>query len=255
MIFDLHNDIILEKNIDYINDFIGNNKVILAICGTHIDEASALKHAKTASKISYVAFEDISCSKNLSALIEYKPFYCSLTWNYNNEYAGGALDDGRLTNKGKYAINLFNENKIPIDLAHLNRKSFFDVIELSDKVLCSHTCFDYINSHKRNLSDEQIKMIIAKKGIIGLTFVSEFLTDKTATYMDIIKHIAYFVDKFGIDSLAIGSDFFGTKPIKKIRKYEDFSILYGELLKIGFTENDVEKIFYINANNFLLNNI
>jgi len=251
MIFDLHNDMAISKNSEFIKDFVGDNTVALAIFSTHLEEENAFCFAKMASKISKVAFEDISFTDNITRIFEFNPLYLSLTWNYDNRFAGGAMEEGELTLKGIETIKKINDNGFILDTAHLNRKSFFKAVSIADRVICSHTCFDGVNQHRRNLTDEQIKTIIEKDGIIGLTFVDDFLTAKNyANINDIYRHIDYFAQKFGVENLAIGSDFFGTDFLDDINTYSHFNKLQELLINHGYNNNDVERIFFLNAKNY-----
>ena len=171
MIFDIHNDIMTAHG-ENAEKFILQNMVVLVIWATRLTQWDAFTLARKANTISRTAFEDISFVDDITKLLEVNPLYCSLTWNYDNKFAGGALQDGELTGLGKDAIEFLNSANIPLDTAHLNRKSFFEAVTCADKVLCSHTCFDYVCSHPRNLTKEQIAYIIEKNGIIGITFVS-----------------------------------------------------------------------------------
>ncbi len=250
MIFDLHSDIITCKRDTAVRKFIKDNRVALAVWGTYLTSKKAFEYARRAFGISLVAFEDVSFCEDFDELFCYKPIYCSLTWNYDNRLAGGAMEEGGLTADGVSAIKAFNRHAVTLDTAHLNRKSFYKAIEVADRVICSHTCLDGVNPHQRNLTDRQIKLIIEKNGLIGLTLVSEFLTKSTATVIDVIKHVEYFADKFGLDNLAIGSDFFGTRPIKKLKNYDSLTLIKEELQSKGFLPQDIERIFFTNANNF-----
>jgi len=180
---------------------------------------------------------------NISELIKLRPFSVGLTWNENNNLAGGAYSDGELTPFGKTVIGKLSAKGIHIDLAHLNRKSFFMVAKLlkNKKLLCTHTCFDEVHPHKRNLNREQIQTIVNSDGIIGLTLVGDFLGDG-----GVLAHIKYFTDNFGTDNLCIGTDFFGTaNPPKGLKKYKDFA-----RLKKRLCDETITKIFHMNFHDF-----
>ena len=71
---------------------------------------------------------------------------------------------------------------------------------------------------------------------------------------DLVSQIDYFACKFGIDNLALGTDFFGTNHLPKNAKtYEDLSSkLSKALADLGYTEKSINKIFYENAHQFFL---
>ena len=142
---------------------------------------------------------------NIEELIALRPFSVGLTWNSNNALAGGAYSGGRLTDLGREVVRRLSEGGIVIDLAHLNRQSFYDVVELlrGKKLFCSHTCFDEVHPHARNLDRAQVQTIVDSDGLIGLTLVPEFLGGSVQ------RHIDYFIGNFGDRNLAIGTDFYG----------------------------------------------
>ena len=166
------------------------------------------KHAKTIKEMGMLLHVEDAwfiSERNIDELMALRPFSVGLTWNYNNPLAGGAHDDGGLTDLGRAIVSKLDNSGIRIDLAHLNKKSFYDVAKLlkGRKLFCSHTCFSDVHPHARNLDRAQIQTIVDSDGLIGLTLVPEFLGG------DIQNHIDYFIKNFGDANLAIGTDFYG----------------------------------------------
>lgn len=263
-IFDLHNDILTSaKNAKKIEKYLKNNTkntIITALWTTFfeeqiifskIEEYQKLKEKYKNIRFSIEDFNFVSTS-NFEKIINLKPLYVGLTWNKDNALAGGCESFNHLTKFGEHIISKLNENKIVIDTAHLNEKSFMEVVNLSNKVICSHTAFSGVFDHKRNLKDYQIKMIIERGGIIGLCLCADFLSPyKKATIEDYAKHIEYFLNKYGDDNLCIGTDFHGTKHLPKgITQYKDFRYLEELLIKKGYSTETITKIFHKNAQEF-----
>ena len=98
--------------------------------------------------------------------------YCSLTWNEDNVYAGGAFGNGNLTPVGKAFIDKLNKWNTPVDLAHLNSQSFYAAADISYRPFVSHTGLASCLSYPRNISDSQVRLIIEKHGIVGLSPVA-----------------------------------------------------------------------------------
>ena len=187
--------------------------------------------------------------QNIGDVLKLRPFSVGLTWNAQNALAGGAHSGGAVTPTGRVIIKKLAANGVYIDLAHLNQKSFFQVAELlgGQKLLCTHTCFDEIWPHPRNLRRRQIQTIVESGGLVGLTLVNDFLGD-----YDVLTHIKYFLENFGEDNLCIGTDFFGTKNLPKdLRKYKGFARFKKLLLAEGLSEEAVGKIFVRNVEKFL----
>lgn len=177
--------------------------------------------------------------------------YCSLTHNKSNALAGGALDSGKLTELGKYVIIKLNSANITVDVSHLNRESFWQVADISENIIASHIGLDSLVNHPRNLTDAQVQAILERGGIIGLTAVRDFLGGNTV--QNYLKLIDSFVQKFGVDGACIGTDFYGTAPLENLEGYSDFSSVAYKLSQYGYTDTDINKIFYENANNYFKN--
>ncbi len=260
---DLHNDFLTKLNDDDIVKYLETNQNLLDLicCPVFTTELkNPLKFIKNAKKtiknynFCKISIEDIGFlkQKNFFEILKIKPIYISLTWNYKNKFAGGAYSDGRLTEYGKVMIRKCEENNILIDCAHLNYRSFSDILDISKRpVICSHTGFCDIVWDKRNLTRHQIKDLIDNKGIIGLYFVGKYISKERINAYDIIKNIDYFVQNFGVDNLCFGTDFFGTDDLpKKITQYKDMELIKRLLVKCGYTHLDINKIFKTNAERF-----
>lgn len=260
---DLHNDF-LTKLKDYkIIDYLENNKNYLdmLLCPVFTTELkNPLNLIKKSKKIikkydfCKIAIEDIGFLSNddFDEILKIKPTYIGLTWNYANRFAGGAYSNGNLTNAGKNLIKKCEKSNILIDCAHLNYRSFCDVLNVIERpIICSHTGFCDIVCDRRNLTKNQIKDIIESGGIIGLYFVGKYISLKNVEIYDIVKNIDYFVQNFGVDNLCIGSDFFGTDDLpQNLKSYNNIHILYKILIKNGYKNDDIDKIFNLNAKLF-----
>lgn len=147
----------------------------------------------------------------LEKLIELKPFCVSLTWNFDNKLAGGALGQGCISRFGKEVIEILENNKIFIDTAHLNKKSFMQFAELTRfPIICTHTSNREIYNIPRALDKEQLKIIKESRGFVGLCLYSTLLCDKKATNRDIMLHIDSFLKYLDWDNIGVGSDFNAT---------------------------------------------
>ena len=234
-IFDLHNDALTGGG------KTDNDNVIYAIWTTLLDCVDVIKKADCGKRI---ALEDLG-GMDIDTAISLSPLYCGLTWNGFNGLAG-ALTDDELTEKGRYYIEKLNQAEIVIDAAHLNRRSFYQVAEIAEKFICSHTAMNSLNEHRRNLTNDQISVIINKGGLVGLCFVGKFLGE--ATIERFIAHVDAFIDKFGDENLCIGSDFYGTDDIiEGINDYKSFDKLVLGLIKCGYNDRSIKRILCDNA--------
>jgi membrane dipeptidase len=122
--------------------------------------------------------------------------------------------------------------------------------------MASHSCCKELNDHPRNLTDDQIKLIIKRNGFIGINFFPEFLVGKgnVATSDDIVNHIKHIFKLGGIDNVGLGSDFSGIEytPVD-MTNCATFNVLYKKLKVNGFSEQELTKICYKNFYDFYFN--
>lgn len=180
----------------------------------------------------------------------------TLTWNAENEIASGAFcESGGLTEFGKEVVKKCETLGIVVDASHLNRQSFYDLAENSQKpFIASHSNPDIVDNEKgkkRNLTDEQIEVIRQKNGLIGLNFYSAFLDFSDKCGIDALRvHLDYLLERGCEDIIALGSDFDGCRITEGIEGAESMCDVFNELIKYGYSQELVEKLFYNNANNF-----
>lgn len=204
----------------------------------------------------FLAIEDLHflTKSSLYEVINYQPKYCGLTWNTNNTLAGGAYDTGDLTSFGKYTVEQLENNDIFVDTAHLNERSFISFANITKKpILCSHTASNKLWENARNLKDYQLKIIEESNGLVGLCLVSQFLNGTNhCKFSEFVRHLDYLVSKVGIDHIAIGSDFYGTKHLPNgIKNYDNLiQKLTKELINLGYKKEDIEKIYFKNTKRF-----
>lgn len=173
----------------------------------------------------------------------------TLTWNGENLIAGGADTEVGLKDFGKEVIVELNKFGMATDLSHLNRKSFFDALQLADRPIVTHSCLETINSHKRNIDDSQLKALVQKDGILGLCFYPIFLGQGNV-FENIYKNIFHILDMGYEDHLSIGSDFDGADMHKDLHDISKVPKLY-EYLKFKKINREIlDKIFFYNAYNF-----
>ncbi|HHT62429.1 MAG: dipeptidase [Bacillota bacterium] len=176
-----------------------------------------------------------------------------LTWNQRNEIADGCSESatqGGLTEFGIKVVKEMNKLGMVIDLAHISPAGFWSVLEHTQSpVMVSHANCHQLCPHRRNLDDAQIKALSQNHGVLGITFVKDFLGEGEVGIEDVLKHIDYAVTIGGVDCVGIGSDFDGTDSLPK--GLEDVTKLYliaEGLDKRGYTGEDIEKIM---GRNFL----
>lgn len=120
----------------------------------------------------------------------------------------GANADQGLTPIGRDVIREMNRCGVIVDLAHINRKGFFEALALSTAPpMVTHTGVIGVHEHWRNIDDEQLRGVAAKGGCVGIIFARRFLG--RAGLDAVVDHLLHIVDVAGEDVPALGSDFDG----------------------------------------------
>lgn len=211
-----------------------------------------IKNYKQNKYSSILALEDGGYIKSIKDLYDLNnkgvKIIC-LTWNYKNSLGYPHTINKPLTKLGIKTIKEMEKLNMIICVSHLSDKGFYDVYNNTTKpFIASHSNSRYIHNHTRNLTDDMIIKINERKGLIGINYYNEFLSNKKETYIeDIIKHIKHIIKISSIDVVSLGSDFDGID--NKVEFQNDYSLLYKEL-KNHFTEEQIDKITYLNAAKF-----
>jgi membrane dipeptidase len=176
--------------------------------------------------------------------------------------ASGSSTEG-LTAFGREVVQECETLGVIIDLAHINPAGFEEILSITTKPpIVSHTNVRRYYDIERNISDEQIKMIGERRGVIGANSILVSPREDESTldrYIDHIEHIARLI---GIDSVGIGFDFFEfiyrqwpesrqkelaakfTTPhfISDLKNHSHARNLTRKLIERGFSDEQIEKI-------------
>ncbi len=172
----------------------------------------------------------------------------TLTWNFRNQLAAGQTEGpegGGLSRFGLQVVEEMNRLKMIVDVSHLNEPGFWDVLKVSrDPIVASHSNARALCDHPRNLSDEQIRALADRGGVIGVNFCCAFLRpDFQASVEDVVDQIAHLIKVGGEDCAALGSDFDGiTETPAGLENYGKIRSLVGLLERKGYSEAVIEKV-------------
>ena len=183
-------------------------------------------------------------------------------------YAHGTDSNGSIGQKGKELVKKIEELNLILDVTHLSDTSFWETIEIyNGNLWASHNnCRKFVN-HNRQFSDDQIKEIIRRDGVIGVPLdawmmVPNWIRGKSTpetmgvTLNQMIENIDHICQLSGNSNhVGIGTDLDGAFGIEQtptdIDTIADLQKIPLMLKKIGFSESDVEKVMNKNFINFL----
>ena len=165
---------------------------------------------------------------------------------------GGSLhgqSGAGLTPFGRRAVAEMDRLGIVIDVAHSAEAVVRDVLAATDRpLIVSHTGFGGHCPGPRNISDDLMAEIAARGGLIGVGFWADAICDDTPA--GIADAIAYGVERFGEDAIALGSDFDGTVTTRL--DAAGLPLITDALLARGLSEEQVRKVMGGNAVRFFL---
>lgn len=190
--------------------------------------------------------------KDLSNIERFKKLgvsYITLCHNGNNDLcdsARGEAEWGGLSPFGKEAVAEMNRLGILVDISHAAESTFYDALETSTQpIIASHSSARALCNHPRNLTDDQLKALAAKQGVVQICLYKGFINEDAdkASLTDAIRHINHIVDLIGINHVGIGSDFDGDGELIGCRASNELINITVRLLKEGYSENDIAKIW------------
>ncbi len=183
----------------------------------------------------------------------------TLTWNhpnaigYPNSYEPEIMNKG-LTDFGRQVVGEMERLGMVVDVSHVSDGVFWDVAEMAKKpFLASHSNSRAVCNHKRNMTDEMIKKLADCGGVMGLNLGPEFVgTVEGVTRMeDLVAQVSHIRDVGGVEVLALGSDFDGIHGQLDVAGPQDWPRLEAALKAAGFTDDDLDKMWYTNAERVL----
>ena len=219
----------------------------------HVKNSKDIENAISANKICAVL--TIEGGEAIHGSIEQLEAYyregvraLTLTWNGRNELADGVgmgSEAGGLTILGRQVVQRMAELGIIIDVSHISQPSFWDVIsEVKVPLAASHSNCYSLCSHTRNLTDEQVKAIAVRGGVIGITYVPQFIDLGCASLDRLIDHIDHLYKVGGISCIGLGSDFDGIDDTTAGLEHAGVAVpnISSALRKRGFTFSEIDKI-------------
>lgn len=160
----------------------------------------------------------------------------------STRYAGGTGEPGPLTEAGVELLEAMRESGIALDVSHLAEESFWQAVELwRGPLLASHSNARAIVDTDRHLSDDMIRALAERDGMIGLVLANSFIksgvsrTDpkESVTLEDVQRQAEHLAGLAGWQRLGIGSDFDGGFGRQEVPLGLDRAADFRELAKVA----------------------
>jgi membrane dipeptidase len=274
------------------NDIVARHANDFVLARTAGEILSARKQGKLAALIGIEGGHAIEDSlDNLREFFKLGARYMTLTHSNTNNWADSSGDitktgvkhHGGLTSFGRQVVAEMNRLGMMIDVSHVADDTFWDALESSRApLIASHSSCRAISNHLRNMTDDMIRAMAKKGGVIHINFACSFLSEKSrtappeirkqitakcgsdydlcrhmveadkryprATLADVVAHIDHAIKVAGIDAVGIGSDFDGIDctpvGLEDVGKYPN---LTRALLEKGYTPDQIRKIYSENT--------
>ena len=287
---------IANQMIDSLHSAISHNSEF-ATLALKADDLGNIE--KTGKRAVYIGMENgFPLAKDITRVEEYYKKgvrYITLCHSYHNDICDSSSDakpaeHNGVSDFGKQVIAEMNRLGMMVDISHASDKSFFDAVELSRApVIASHSSVHAVARHNRNMTDEMIKKLAEKGGVIQICLLDDYIkepdttsvkfrrmkqvmkkyregagkmteTEREAlskewheveamnpellpTVKDMVDHIDHVKNLVGVDYVGIGSDFDGGGGLRDCADVSQFPNITRELLRRGYTEKEIKKIW------------
>jgi membrane dipeptidase len=201
---------------------------------------------------------------NLAVLRDYQRLgvrYLTLSHSVNTNWSDSSGDTPKhngLTDFGKDVVRELNRLGMLVDISHVSDKTFWDAMETSKAPLvASHSSLRSISGHPRNMTDDMIRALGGKGGVIMINYSRSFLSDElyqaglngvppaqrpTVSWEKIVEHIDHAAKLVGANHVGLGSDFDGTTVPDGMDDVSMLPKITAALLDKGYSETDVKNI-------------
>lgn len=192
----------------------------------------------------------------------------TLTWNFKNSigFPNCLQKDGTKSPYGvpnteqgltEFGIDFVREMErlgMIVDVSHLSDAGFYDVLAVTKQpFVASHSNARAVCPHARNMTDDMIKKLAERGGVMGLNFCPAFLDlekeygKAVGTLGMVLNQIKHIIRVGGEECLGLGSDFDGIEPHAELKDAAHMPLLAEMMKKEGFSYSTIERVFYKNV--------
>jgi membrane dipeptidase len=172
----------------------------------------------------------------------------SPTVPYVDWYFGGARPG--LTERGRALLAAMEGRHFIVDLAHTSPRTFDDILAAwRGPVLVSHTAMAALQHGTRNLTDDQLRAVAARGGIVGVMAATNFLGGRHLSAL--ADHLVHGARVMGADHVCLGLDLDGMVSLPvEFRDVRDLPKLAQLLSERGLSAQEIERVLGLNALEF-----
>lgn len=196
--------------------------------------------------------------ENLQYLYDQGVRMMTLTWNFPNEIGYPNFDESRgfftpntsegLTETGIWFVEEMERMGMIVDVSHLSDAGFYDVVKHTKRpFVASHSNARNVCPWVRNLTDDMIRVLADRGGVVGLNYCADFLRNPVTGELDIGRHARHIADVGGIECVGLGSDFDGIPSYQGYPRAEQMDKLAAVFEKNSFHQQEIDKILYQNV--------
>lgn len=175
---------------------------------------------------------------NVDAFFDAGVRMMSVAHFFDTETGGSAhgVRKGGLTTLGRQMIARMEERGMVLDLSHSSEQTFFDAASAATRpFVVSHTGVRGTCDNGRNLSDEQLRAVQAKDGVVGIAFFEQAVCGLSVAH--VVRALLHVIDVVGVHHVALGSDFDGAVAVPF--DATGMALLTDALLDAGLSEEEV----------------
>ena len=248
--------------IDHVRRLAEQHPGEIALATTAAEVRAANKAGKIAALMGMEGGHMIDDS--LAVLREYQRLgvrYLTLSHSVNTNWSDSSGDKpahNGLTDFGKDVVRELNRLGVMVDISHVSDKTFWDALETSKAPLvASHSSMRAISGHPRNMTDDMVRALGGKGGVVMINYSVGFLSNERyeaqqknvpaaelprVSWEKIVDHIDHAVKLVGPTHVGLGSDFDGTTVPDGMEDVSKLPKITAALLAKGYSEQDVKNI-------------
>lgn len=239
-------DLIFDK----IEDIVARNARHLSIARTPADLYEAKRLGRKSIMLGIengLAIED--SLDNIDHFARRGMVYMTLCHNGDNAICDSARRSkgthGGVSAFGAEVIRRMNDLGVMVDMSHAGEKSFYDALSISRApIVCSHSNCRALCDVPRNLTDDQLRAIARKGGVVHITLYHGFLrTAGEASILDAIAHLEHAISIMGTAHVGIGTDFDGDGGVSGMADSSEMINFTRMLLRRRYSPEDIALIW------------